>query len=82
MNSSTYLNRFFQEKEIPVKYWQIKDKSGCENQIDSRVVIEFIKNDKQNHHEYASQLRKIDFFNGNVNHFFKFLAKGIVNYGL
>ena len=77
--SAKYLNTFFKEKEIPFEEWYIRDNSGCLNFINNEVIIEFIKNDKQNHKAYADTIRKIDFQNGNINHYLKYLAKGIVN---
>jgi hypothetical protein len=74
-----YIKTFFQEKEIPFKQWEIEDKSGFTHIINNELVIEFIQNDKQNHSKYAHVLRRIDFANGDINNYLRYLAEGIIN---
>ena len=80
MSTTDYLNRFFTEKEIRFEMFEIKDKSGTLNFIDTDVVIETIKNCcEEEQKKIANVLRQIDFRNGDVNHFLKYLAVGLVN---
>jgi hypothetical protein len=74
----TYLERFFEEKEIRIEHWEI-EVNGMTNFIDTEFVIELIFGAPDHEKEQiANTLRKIDFANGNVNHFLKFLAEAYV----
>lgn len=75
----TYLDRFFEEKNLSYKSWEIQDSCGLLNMINTDVVIEFIKNDKQNAKKYERVLTNIDFQNGDVTKFLKYIAEGIIN---
>lgn len=75
---------FFQEKDLPVQSWEIVDVNGNTHFIDSNVVINTILTNpnEQETKEIIKTLRRIDFYNGDVMHFIKFLAEGLVkNYG-
>ena len=74
-----YLDKFFKEKDIEYQSWEIEDKNGDIHFIDNEVIIEFIKRDKPNHLRYADTLRRIDFVNGDVNNFFRYLAEKLIN---
>jgi hypothetical protein len=71
---------FLEEKNLPYIQWEIADKNGEINFIDSEVVIETIKGcyvpEKM---KIKDMLIKIDFANGNVNDYFKHLATGLIN---
>ena len=74
-----YLETFFEEKNLPLKNWDIIGKDGEWNNISNEVVIEYIlKAPEYEQKKIANKIRKIDFYNGDVNDFLKHLAKGIV----
>ena len=74
-----YINRFFEEKEIFYQLFTITDKTGTAHFIDTDVVIESIMNTSDSEQkQIATILRKIDFKNGSVLHFLKYLAHGLV----
>ena len=73
-----YFELFFEEKEINYEMYEIEHE-GEMHLIDTDFVIECIKEYWQGKQEQiANTLRKIDFANGNVNHFLKFLAEAFV----
>jgi len=76
--TQTYLERFFEEKEIMIENWEI-DHNGQMHFIDTEFVIELIMgapiHEKK---EISNVLRRIDFANGNVNHFLKHLAESYI----
>ena len=77
---NTWFNTFTAEKEIPYASWELVSNDGTTHMIDNDVVIETIKTAPA--HEQAgikNILVKIDFANGDVNHFFKHLAQALVN---
>lgn len=79
MKTSTYIKTFFSEKQIPFTPFEIKDKHQTTHFLNTEVVIEFILSAPQHEQEQiASILRKIDFKNGSVLHFLKYLAHGLV----
>lgn len=74
-----YLKTFFEEKQLPHQSWEIQDQNGTSHYIDSDVVIEALMNAPAQEQEQAANIiRKIDFMNGDVNHFLKHLATGLV----
>ena len=74
-----YLRTFFKEKELPSVNWEIEAPDGMLHHISNDVVIEHIWTcNDQEMTEVANVIRKIDFANGNVNHFLKHLAHAIV----
>lgn len=75
-----YLEVFFEEKQLPNISWQLIGPNGVEHIIDSEYVIEAILNaPRHEQKKIADIIRKIDFQNGDVNHFLKHLAQGLVN---
>jgi len=73
-----YLVTFFDEKEIKFEAWEI-EMHGETHFIDTDFVIESILAAPPTEQtQIAATLRKIDFVNGNVNHFLKFLAESLV----
>ena len=73
-----YFELFFEEKEINYEMYEIEHE-GEMHLIDTDFVIECIKEAPAREQEQiANTLRKIDFANGNVNHFLKFLAEAFV----
>ena len=79
MTTQAYINQFFEEKEIPFQLFTIEDKTGTTHFLDTDVVIESIKNTSESEQtKIANVLRQIDYKNGSVVHFLKFLAHGLV----
>ena len=73
-----YLEVFFEEKEIKYESWDITHNDQF-HIIDTDFVIELIKNASASEQDQISNtLRKIDFINGNINNFLKFLAEAFV----
>jgi hypothetical protein len=73
-----YFENFFAEKEIAYELFEI-DHAGQTHFIDTDFVIELIKTAPQNEQmQLRNTLVKIDFANGNVKHFLKFLAEAYV----
>lgn len=74
-----YIKRFFDEKEIPYQMFEFVDEYGNNHLIDNEAVIESIKDAHPGYQTpIANQLLKIDFHNGDVNHFLKYVAKGMI----
>jgi len=74
-----WFETFLAEKELPIASWEIQDASGMVHFIDSEVVIEAIKGFSASEQDQVKAIIvKIDFINGEVNHFFGHLAKGLV----
>lgn len=74
----SYLNLFFSEKEIPSKVFSVQDSSGMSHQIPNGVVVEAISQTSgAERKKIEDTIRKIDFHNGDVNHFFEHLAKAL-----
>jgi len=78
-----WFETFLEEKDIPFASWEIEAADGTVHFIDNEVVIEAIKGAPANEKAGIKDvLVKIDFANGDVNHFFHHLAKGLVaNFG-
>ena len=74
-DDGSYLNRFFAEKDIPEAVFVVTDSGGVEHIIPSGCVVEAIAQTEGDERErIESTIRKIDFHNGDVNHFLKHLA--------
>ena len=79
METKKYLKTFFEEKNIPFQIFTITDIHNNTHYIDTNVVIENILSTTSTEQaQIAMILRKIDFKNGDVNHFLKYLAYGMV----
>ena len=77
-NFTKWLETFLEEKNAPHKAWEI-EANGTTHFIDSDVVIEAIKTTSgQEQAQIKNTLVMIDFKNGDINHFFKHLAHGLV----
>jgi hypothetical protein len=79
----TWFETFLEEKNLPYEQWEITGPDGTTHMINSDVVIEQIKDAPS--HEQAGikdKIVQIDFANGDVNDYFKYLAEALVqNYG-
>ena len=73
-----YIKDFFSEKQIPNEQFAIIQNRST-HLIDSEFVINLIKKSPTTEQKNISNiLRKIDFQNGNINHFLKHLAEGYI----
>jgi hypothetical protein len=78
MTTKQYFESFFAEKEIAYELFEIEF-AGQTHFIDTDFVIELIKKaPKGEQVQLRNTLVKIDFVNGNVNHFLKFLAESYI----
>ena len=73
------LENFFEEKNLPYESWDIIH-DGTSHFIDTDFVIELIlkSTGTEQQKKIRNQITKIDFMNGNVNHYLKFLAENYV----
>ena len=70
------LNMFFKEKVIPSTTFDFTLPSGELHIVENEFVIQLCKDSKGGERTFIKNtLMKIDFANGNVNHFLKHLAK-------
>ena len=75
---NSYLYKFFKEKDIPDKMFDKVDSRGVSHVIPNAVVVEFIAQTRGSEQKKIEDtLRKIDFANGDVNHFLDHLAGAI-----
>lgn len=79
MTTQDYLQRFFDEKEIPNVNYEIKDAHGFVHLFDNEVVIDRVMNTCESEQkQIAMVLRQIDYRNGSIQHFLKYLAESMV----
>ena len=77
-NLNDYLERFFEEKEIEYKQFEIKQ-GGLKHIISTEQIIRLIKqSSREEKNQIVNVLRKIDFKNGNVEDFLEHLAEGFI----
>ena len=78
-----WFETFKAEKDIPFKSWEIEGPDGTVHFIDNEVVMEAILGTSDAEKaQIKDTIVKIDVANGDVNHFFHHLAKGLVaNFG-
>ena len=77
---NNWFDTFISEKDLPLAQWELAGPDGTTHMIDSEVVVEAIKGAPA--HEQTgikATIVKIDFMNGDVNHFFRHLAQALVN---
>jgi len=80
MTFINWFDTFTAEKKIPYIAWEINSEDGTTHMIDNNVVMEHIRiSSKSEQNGIKNVLVKIDFANGDVNHFFKHLATALVN---
>ena len=79
MTFIAWFETFLSEKKTPFAQWEITAEDGAIHIINNDVVIEHIKiASPAEQSQIKNILVKIDFQNGNVNHFFQHLAQGLV----
>jgi hypothetical protein len=72
------LEKFFKEKEIPYKHWEIEH-DGVMHSIDTEVVIEAIlSSEGKERCEIAGQLFILDFNNASIVDYLHHLAKCMI----
>ena len=78
--AGSYLNRFFSEKNISTEIFEKTDGAGNLHIIDTEIVISHISTTAGAERvQVENIIRKIDFANGNLNHFFGYLAQAIAD---
>lgn len=78
-----YFKTFFEEKNLDFQEWELKDTNGNLHLINSDIIQEFLTTSEiistQDLKSIKAKIFKIDFKNGNINLFLKYLAQIIVN---
>lgn len=78
-----YFKTFFEEKNLEYKEWELTDNNGNNHLINSDVIKEFItEGEAINTHDLETLKNKIveiDFVNGDVNLFLRYIAQFIIN---
>lgn len=74
----TFLYKFFDEKDISRRGFDVTDSQGLSHDIPLEVVLEAIAGTRgMERRKIEETLRQIDFRNGDVRHFLEHLAKGL-----
>ena len=77
--NDSYLDTFFEEKRLRERVYDVVSSNGTEHSIPTGVVLEHIALTRGREREDIKDIiRKIDFANGDLHHFFRHLAAGIV----
>lgn len=75
-----YLRDFFSEKEVPEQNWKLVDKARFVHHISNVSVVEHMVNcGTREAAAIRDTLVRIDFHNGDVNHYLKHLAGALIN---
>jgi len=75
-----YLTTFFAEKNLPLARWELVDNNGTVHHINNEVIIESLLNMHQSDLVViCANIRKLDFLNGDINHFLRYVAIGFIN---
>ena len=75
-----YLEKFFDEKEIPFTMFNLKSARGVNHVLSTDIIIETIKNTSaQEKKAVVDVLRELDFHNAPILPFLKHLAQGLVS---
>ena len=75
-----YFERFFEESTKLNELYEVEDNQGMIHMVDKDCVLETIKNlDQDNKHKVMVVFTKIDFLDGDINHFIEYLLKGVFN---
>lgn len=76
----SYLERFFAEKALAPRTYDLTAPDGTWHHIPSDAVIELIHGTTGDERKFIEDtLRKIDFHNGDVHHFLTHLAQQLAN---
>ena len=75
---NTFFNRFFDEKNLENRIYEVAAPQGTMNFIETDMVIAKIKTTQgEEAQKIETVLRKIDFANGNVHHFLNHIAQAM-----
>ena len=75
---NTFFNRFFDEKNLENRIYEVAAPQGTMNFIETDMVIAKIKTTQgKEAQKIETVLRKIDFANGNVHHFLNHIAQAM-----
>lgn len=75
-----FITQFFKEKEIPFETFEVKDETGMTHWMDTEIVIGLIEQaPKKEQTQIENILRQLDYKNGDIVDFLKFLGKAFVN---
>lgn len=75
---NTFFHRFFAEKEIDERTYEVIAPGGTPNFIPTGAVIEAIQRTQGREAQQIEMIiRKIDFANGDLHHFFGHIAQGM-----
>lgn len=73
-----YIEVFFEEKDLPYVIWELEHNEE-EHIIDNEEIIGMIKEaPHQEQKQIADMLRKLDFFNKDINDYLKHLAMAYI----
>lgn len=77
---SQFLRDFFAEKDIEPRIFEKTSRSGLTHMVPNEVVVEHMKHleDPEIIKNLENTLRRIDFKNGDVNHFLEHLSGAVV----
>ena len=75
---NTFFNRFFDEKNLENRIYEVAAPQGTMNFIETDMVIAKIKTTQgEEAQKIETVLRKIDFANGDVHHFLNHIAQAM-----
>ena len=75
---NTFFNRFFDEKNLENRIYEVAAPQGTMNFIETDMVIAKIKTTQgEEAQKIETVLRTIDFANGNVHHFLNHIAQAM-----
>lgn len=75
-STAKYIDRFFEEKALESRIYEVEASDGMTHCIPTEVVIEAIKGaPRAEQVKIANVLRRIDFANGDVHDFLAHLAR-------
>ena len=74
----SYLKTFFAEKNLSSESWSVDAPKGTPNHFTTEIVIEHVLAAPESEQEAIGDvIRKIDFANGDVNHFLRHLSQAL-----
>jgi len=75
-----YFKDFFNEKESINDEFVIVDKRGVTHVFEKeQVLVEILALSKTNQKKVRNKFVQIDFGNGDINHFIKYMLRGMLN---
>ena len=81
MKLENYIKRYLKEKNIDINESVFIEDGQITHQVRIKTIIKFItKLDNQSQLDVYKKFEMIDFINGNVMHFIKFIATGMIKF--